>query len=218
MTIHYLFADEAGDFTFSNKGRASRYFVLCSITMRDTSIGQSLLELRRKLLMEGHGEGGMLHASKDPRPRRDRVFDVLESAELRADATIFEKAKAQPHVRTDNPTFYKYVWHLHLKGVLPRILRSDDRILITAASVNTNDSKAAFKSAINDVMQQFVPRDRWRVAFLAASEDPCLWAADYVAWAIARKWERGDVGPYERIAHLVRTEFDVWQRGKQCYY
>ena len=36
MATHYLFADEAGDFAFTRTGRASRYFMLCSVTTENT--------------------------------------------------------------------------------------------------------------------------------------------------------------------------------------
>ena len=222
MATHYLFADEAGDFAFTRTGRASRYFMLCSVTTENTGIGQDLLRLRRRILMEGHlrpdEDLRYFHAAQDPKPRRDRVFEIIEGSSLRADVTVFEKSKAQPHVRAEEELFYKYAWFYHLKHVLRQVMVRGDRIFITGASLGTARTRATFKTAINEVAQQLLGREEWKVAFLKSSEDPCLWAADYVAWAVQRKWERDKREDYDRIAHLLTSEFDVWKHGQTHYY
>lgn len=218
MTVHYMFADEAGCFAFTRNNRASRYFILCSVTMTNSDIGQELLQLRRDLLMEGHGERHMLHASADPRPVRQRVYAILQRHQFRIDATIFEKAKAQPQTRVDEPTFYQYAWYYHLKYVLPRIVRRGDRILITGAALNTRKSKVAFKQAINNSAQQLLQPGQWEVTFLQSAEDPCLWVADYCAWAIQRKWELQQLDVHNLIRPAITSEYDLWARGTTFYY
>ena len=186
--------------------------------MTNTNVGQALLELRRDLLMEGHGERHMLHASADPKPVRDRVYALLQAHDFRIDATIFEKSKAQPQTRIDEPTFYQYAWYYHLKYVIPRIVRRNDRIMITGAALNTRKSKVAFKQAINNSVQQLLPRNRWEVSFLQCAEDPCLWVADYCAWAIQRKYELGRTREHQLVSRLVRSEYDIWRNGQTHYY
>jgi hypothetical protein len=50
MARKFVFADEAGCFTFSRGANVSRYFILCTVVMDDCSIGNDLLELRRELV------------------------------------------------------------------------------------------------------------------------------------------------------------------------
>jgi len=45
----FIFTDEAGCFTFSREPNVSRYFILCTITMDECSVGTDLFELRRRL-------------------------------------------------------------------------------------------------------------------------------------------------------------------------
>ena len=46
----YVFLDEAGNFDFSAKPGASRYFMVTSVTLGDCAAGDALLTLRRDLL------------------------------------------------------------------------------------------------------------------------------------------------------------------------
>ena len=59
---------------------------------------------------------------------------------------------------------------------------------------------------------ELTPRGRalWR--------DPGLWLADYCAWAILRKWERGDTQWYDVVASKIRSEFDLWRQSRTVYY
>jgi hypothetical protein len=91
-------------------------------------------------------------------------------------------------------------------------------MLITAAALGHKKSRAAFKAAVNNPIQQTIPRDRWEVAFHESCKDPLLWAADYCAWAIQRKWERDDRRSYELIANKVATEYDLFAPGRMEYY
>jgi hypothetical protein len=149
------------------------------------------------------------------------VFDILAKHEFRVDATLLEKSKAQPQTRSTDATFYRYAWFYHFKHVGPQVakdLKNDDKLLITAAALGHNKTRAAFKLAINNVLQQTTGRDKWECCFMDSSKDPLLWAADYCAWAIQRKWESGDTRSHVLIAKKIATEFDLWELGKRHYY
>jgi hypothetical protein len=78
-------------------------------------------------------------------------------------------------------------------------LRDADKLLITAAALGEKKTRASFKAALNNTVQQIVNRERWEVSFIDSSKDPMLWAVDYCAWAIQRKWERGDTQSHDLI-------------------
>ena len=62
------------------------------------------------------------------------------------------------------------------------------------------------------------PTASLRIACWPAAIDPALQVADYCSWAIQRKWERGDARSYASIANKVKSEFDLFERGKVIYY
>ena len=118
----------------------------------------------------------------------------------------------------DDPTFYKYAWFYHFKHVGPKILPQEGKVLITAAALGHKKTRAAFKEGVNNAVQQSIIRDRWAVNFMESAKDPMLWAADYCAWAIQRKWESNDNRSHELIADKIKTEFDLWEIGTVHYY
>jgi hypothetical protein len=118
-----VFADESGNFDFARKKGASRYFILTTIACPSFQVGDALLRLRREIAWEGHGTDSEFHATTDAQAVRDRVFDVLRAHDFRVDATIMEKARANPQTRTGEERFYKLAWYLHMKHVAPRVVR-----------------------------------------------------------------------------------------------
>lgn len=218
MSQVFLFADEAGCLTFKRHQGASKYFVLCTLFTDDCRLSNELLDIRRSLAISGDPERDKLHATSDKQEVRDRTFAVLQKYQFRIDATILEKSKAQPQTRIDEPTFYQYAWYYHFKHIGPAFTHNGDKLLITAAALGSKKTKAAFKQGVNNTLQQTTPRDQWEVAFMESSQDPLLWAADYCAWAIQRKWEKDDDRSYAMIKDKINTEFDLWSRGTIHHY
>lgn len=217
MAERYVFSDEAGNFDFSKKPGASRYFILGTITASDCRVGDELLQLRRELGWRGVHLDRVFHATEDPQAVRDEVFGVLASTSFRIDATILEKSKAQPHLRADRE-LYKMAWYLHFKHVAPAVATAKDRMFVVASSLGTKKKRSSFHAAVDDVVDQVSPCSSHRVAFWPAESDPCLQVVDYCVWAIQRKWERGDSRAYDLIADKVASEFDVWSVGSTHYY
>lgn len=216
----HVFADEAGNFDFSRTPGASKYFILCTATVADCSVGDRLLQLRRELACTGFETDRPFHCTEDAQSVRDKVFEMIAATPgIRVDATILEKSKAQPQVRASHASFYKYAWFYHFKHIAPLIAEGKQEILIAAASVGTGRKKTAFKLALESVATQVTPlRKRSSVAFWPAHSEPCLQIADYCTWAIQRKWERGDARAYDLIEKMVESEYDLWSRGGKHYY
>ncbi len=218
MPRTFVFADEAGCFTFNRNQNVSKYFILCTITLKDCSIANQLLELRRTLAWEGHELGDYFHASTDAQLVRDRVYQTILAHSFTVQATIMEKSKAQPQVVESKPRFYQYAYFYHFKYGVSPIIRANTEALVTTASLGTKKEKKAFKDCIADVMRQTCGRVNYRTDFMPSQAEPCLQVVDYCAWAIQRRWERNDERSYQLIRDRVSYEFDTWERGRTHYY
>lgn len=218
MPRRYIFADESGNFDFSRRSGASKYFILTTITADDFGAGQALLDLRRELAWRSVGLDREFHATTDSQEVRDYVFSVFAQHEFRVDATILQKSKAQPSIRTTDEQFYKMAWYLHMKYLAPRVVTRDDELFVVGASIGTKKRRSAFHAAVADVMHQVSPTTRFRVASWDATSDPCLQVADYCAWAIQRKWESNDARSHVLIAGKIRSEFEPFRIGTTEYY
>ena len=113
MARLYVFADESGNFDFTNRERASRYVIICTCTMESCGVGADLLRLRRTLAWEGCELVDYFHASKDKQKVRNRVFDVIVNCGISVQATIMEKCKAKPAIRESWLRFYIHGWQHH---------------------------------------------------------------------------------------------------------
>ena len=219
MTRLHIFADESGNFDFSNQLGATKYFAITSVTFFDdfATCGE-LEQLRYDLAWDGIKHPGPFHATTDKQAIRDRVFDVLAPHDFRIDATLLDKRKTQPHLRVSDERFYKYAWYYHLKYVAPQICGTGDEILIIAATIGTRKKQDAFHAGVKDVISQTVPAVKVQSAHWPASCDPGLQIADYCSWAIQRKWESSDQRSYSIIQSKIRSEFDLFARGPTTFY
>ncbi len=216
----FIFSDEAGDFTFERKPNVSKYFIFCTVAMRDLEACLALADLRRELVWRrANGLGEYFHATTDSQEVRDAVFEIIKRFDFTIQATICEKSKAQPQVRVSKSRFYKYPMYYHFKhGMLP-IISAAEKVYITAAAIGTKKERKTYISNIEDVMQQNIPhRVEWAIDFRRSMADTGLQIADYCAWAIQRKWERGDTRSYNIIKNKITYEYDLWRRGDKHYY
>ena len=214
-----MFADEFGNFDFSLKNGASRYFGLVTATFFDDQQARAdLQDLRFDLAWEGVTHPGPFRASTEQQAIRDRVFVVLEPHNFRVDATILEKRKAQAQIRPSHIDFYHYAWWVHMKYVAPRIANTDDELLVIAASLGTQRELESFQRGVRDVMERVSPSIATTTAQWPANADTGLQIADYCAWAIQRKWESGDARSYDLIRDKIRSEFDAFGTGSTYYY
>ncbi len=214
-----VFADEFGNFDFSLKVGASRYFGLVTATFFDDQKARAdLQDLRFDLAWEGVTHSGPFRASTEQQGIRDRVFAVLEPHNFRVDATILEKRKTNPQIRLSRTSFYHYAWWLHMRYVAPRIASADDQLLVIAASIGTKKELESFRGGVRDVMRQVSPSFTTATAQWPANADTGLQIADYCGWAIQRKWESGDIRSYDLIHDKIRSEFDAFSPGSKYYY
>lgn len=214
----YIYADESGNFDFSNQAGASRYFILTSVTVADHAIESDLLVLRRELAWEGESLASGFHATNDKQRVRDRVFAVLGQHDFRVDATILEKRKVNPRLRTTESRFYGFAWYAHLTGLVPTLVPQSDELQIVAASIGTAATRSAFHLEVGIAESNAIPNAVMRAAMWSSATSPLLQVADYCAWAVGRKWERGDNRAYALIEDKIASEFNVFQGGTTTYY
>lgn len=186
--------------------------------MDDCDCANELLKLRRELVWDKQPVREFFHATEDKQAVRDRVFEVLAKHDFRVQATVMEKSKAQPQVTATEERFYKTGWFFHFRNALAKYAGPEDELLITTASIGTRRGQKVFTDAVNDVIQQNLPRKQWATSFCQSMADPCLQLADYCTWAIQRKWERDDDRSYKLIADRITYEYDLWKAGTKHHY
>ncbi len=174
--------------------------------------------LKRRLAWQGEPIRDFFHCTYDKQRVRDAVYECIARCDFSIQATIMEKTKAQPQLRTSENRFYQYAWLYHLRHSSHRFLAAIDSLMVTAATIGKAAKRVSFEDSVKDVCRQIVPKERLRSAFWPSQTDPCLWLADYCTWAIQRKWERGDSRSYDLIAKKINYEYELFERGNDHYY
>lgn len=221
MNRIYIFGDEAGNFDFSNKAGASKYFIVGTVTSEEDDFGSDLIGVRRELAWNGIALDSTFHASEDSQNVRDAVFNNIKDHSFRVDATILEKRKAEPQLYSSEKSdedFYKFAWFYHFKYLANQITKVDDDLLVIIASYGTKKRRKAIRASLGEVISQTSRTSKWNVAFWASESDPCLQVTDYCVWAIQRKWETEDTRSYDIIKDKITSEFDLFQPGSTNYY
>ena len=211
MARIYLYADESGNFDFSQNQGATRYFVLTTVAFFDDRRTRvELEELRGEVSRELSRPIGSFHASEDRQAIRDRVFEVLKPHHFRVDATVLDKGKAHPQIRETDDAFYLFAWNQHMR-IIRAISRPSDELFVTAASIgNTRKKERLFRSAVSVALDRFAPGRTVHTRHQPSSRDAGLQIADYCSWAIFRRWERGDDRSHRLIQDKIGSEFGAF--------
>ena len=219
MARIHVFADEAGNFDFSRKAGASRFFILTTVAFPEghDALATSLRALRFELAWEGVDLRRGFHATDDTVYVRDRVFEVLQQHDFRVDAMILEKPKARPALRRSEERFYRTAWAFHLRNILPDLLPEGAELHVVAASVGTGRRRREFLRGLERAVRDST-REAARVDFWPAATEACLQVADYCAWAIQRKWERNDLRYYALVQEAIGWEHDLFREGGGAFY
>jgi hypothetical protein len=199
-----IWGDESGNLDFDPRS-GSTFFVVSTLTVADPSVTGDLLNLRRELDRAGYDLPDGFHATDDRQAVRDRVFDLLTRASLRADFTYYTKDRVFPRIRADPDYFYKWAWFYHLRHVLPRTVPRDGELFIGIATLATKRKRQLHAAALQNVVRQCLGSVRPHCAHWSAASHPCLQAADYYTWAVGRSLERGDDRSYDLIKHQIGT-------------
>jgi hypothetical protein len=218
MARIYVFADESGNMDFSRGKSATRYFLITTITSIDCQVGHDLLELRREMAWRREGLSEDFHACENTQLVRDRVFGVLREAQFIADVTVYDKPKVPLYYRQQQPYFYHFAWYRHIRRIAPMVAQRGDELLVVSAAIGTKQTRKQFHRAVSEPISWLLPSVSSRTAHWSTSTDPCLVAADYVAWAVQRKWERQDDRSYQLIAGKLRSEEDEFATSTETYY
>lgn len=226
MARKYLFADESGNFDFKDHHRypgASKYFAVGTILFDNEedrkALARDMLDLRHTMIDNGLPLNGSFHATEDKQAVRDGVFEVLSRNEFKADVTILEKARAQPHLYSSDDRFFQYAWYFHFKYFARGYFQPDDDLTVMTATLGTKAKQRLFRESVENVISQFTDfRVKRRVLSHPCASDFGLQAADYVLWAVMRDVEGGDDRARRLIEAKIASVYQPFDRGPVYYY
>ena len=216
----YVFLDESGDFDFSLNG--SKYFIITALSVaRPFDVISPLEELKYDLWETGL-KIESFHASEDKQYVRDKVFNIISQMmpKYRVDSIIVEKCKTFPALQEDTARFYKTIFGILLKYVLVGSAQKHSDVTFVTDSIPLKKKRKHIEKALSLELTDWSRKSQgtYQIFHFSSKSDVNLQVVDYLGWAIARKWSKGDVRSYKLIEMCVKTEFDVFKIGKEKFY
>lgn len=203
----YLYIDEAGNFDFSPNG--TQHFLLTGVLMRRPFVHlHELLEVKYDML-----EGGLdleyFHASEDRQAVRDRVFRGIAShaAELGILSVVAKKDQVAACLRSPEWLYVAAFDQLVHEAFATDSLGTAGQVIVVTDSLPVRRSGAVVRKAVRSTLKAQTPKDvTFRLLHHASRSDVNLQVTDYCAWALFRRWERGDDRSYRIVVEGgVRT-------------
>lgn len=160
------------------------------------------------------------HCTEDNRFVRKRVFELLAKLlpDKSVDTVVVEKSKTGPALQPTEQFYPRMLGYL-LKFAIKEAPDGIGEVVVITDSLPVAKKRKAVEKALKQNLVKMLPGGTpYRVMHHASKAHYGLQIADYLNWAIFRKWEHEDTSSFEIIEHLVRSEFNIFRSGVRHYY
>jgi hypothetical protein len=219
----YIFIDESGNFDFSPKG--TKYFTLTAFATFDPVISRErLLRLKYNLLAQGTDQE-MFHATEDRQVVRDEVYKILlglkDTSEVHS--VIVRKENVHPSLYVERykkkgreivlitglPLYQKTCYAL-LHDIFKDKNTKTENVVVVLGSLFFGERRKIVLRTLKAYLKENFSGARFETYCHQSRSDINCQLADYCSWAVSIKRERGEVRPYEIIAPMIKSEFEMF--------
>ena len=213
--MSYIFLDESGDLGFS-KGSSS-CFIFTAIFTNDGSALERVIKTTRRGLQKKYKKVRELHAYHAKENTRRKVLQHIAGLQDIGVFCIVLKKEKVPWLLQDNKDYlYKYVAMMVLRRIfsITRIPEKDLlQICIDKKDTNKNMQKV-FENALLDLL--LTKHKKISIHLRSSHEEKGLQAADFVSWALFRKYQQNDNNYYDIIKHKILDETMISPKSKKA--
>ena len=234
---YHHFLDEAGDTTFFGEGKicilgsegVSNYFILGKVQFNSKLevIRKQIIALENEIQTNAYYWVGSVkkkiaqagkfyfHATDDIPEVRKLFFDLIKSIDCGFEAVVAKKdvSKFTQSYKESDKEFYahllshllhkkleddscKHIFIVSQRGNTTRLANLENGLRKAIEILKTENPKAVQKSeVIFDVMNQ--------------KHEPLLNLADYICWAVQRKYEKGEERFFNYISEKIISVIDI---------
>lgn len=218
----YIFLDEGGNFDFSDSG-TSYFTITCVSLYRPFKLHTALDTYKYNLIehrIKPRIDLEFFHCAEDNRYIRQNVFAMLarEVPEDSVDAVVIEKRKTGPALQAPEKFYPKMLGYL-LRFAIEKATLGVGEVVVITDSLPVARKRRALEKAIKLTLAEMLPDSTpYRVMHHSSRAHYGLQVADYFNWAIFRKWEHGDPKALRLVEAQIRSQFDIFRKGKRLYY
>lgn len=205
----YIFLDESGDLGFDfNKKKTSKFFVITCLFAGNKKPIEKIVKKTHSELKKGYKRKfGVLHAVKEKPITRQRFLRRLNEKDCLIMTIYLNKKRVYTRLQEEKAVLYNYVANILLDRIYSkRLVPIDKKVELIASRRETNRFlNENFRNYLNNQM-----KNRFRIevsiSIKTPDEEKVLQAADFVSWAVFRKYEYGDDSYYNIIKSKIAEE------------
>ena len=249
IQFRHYFVDEAGDLSFfDKKGRiivgqpgASKFFMIGVAQIADPEqVAWELEALRSSLMthprykcipsmqLEAKKTAVAFHAKDDYAEIREKVFELIQSFDIKVFVAIRSKAEIAEAAKSDFKSVGKKlqqnaIYDDLITRLFKNLLHKADVIQIAIARRGKEAREEALEQAINQAQKNF--EAQWKISSNSSiliepaypSQVGGLQVIDYYLWAVQRLYERDEAQFFQPLAKKYRLVMDLDDRRNRPY-
>lgn len=213
MNSIHIYLDESGDLGFSSK--SSKYFVVAALLPKDMlRIEKCITKVRKERLPNKYKKISELKYHNSDNIIKRRILQCISRAEIDIAYAVLRKRHVHEKLRNKPNILYNFLCG-SLIGNIFRIYHINNKVKIIVDRSMTGINREAFDEyigymALMNKTEMFNP-DYLEISHVDSSQDKCIQAVDFVAGAIARKYEREESVFYDVIDENVCIALDFFK-------
>lgn len=202
----YIFLDESGDLGFDfRKKKTSRFFIVVFLFVKNKGPVEKIIKKIFKSFTkkEKRFHQGILHCFKEMPKTRIKILNLLKEKDVSVIAIYLNKKKVYTRLKDEKHVLYNYVTNILLDRVYnKKLIPINEPINLIASRRETN--KFLNENFKNYLKNQINKNHSLRIVveIKSPNEEKSLQVADFVSWAIYRKFEFND----ESYRNLIKEK------------
>jgi len=201
----YIYIDESGDLGFGAK--SSKWFLMVALSTKNHRKIEKIIKKARKGLKKKYKNVMELHAyHAQPITRKRILRDLSALDELAIWIVALNKKKVFIDAKRQKEYLYNFLANT-LLGFLKNKKRFDQNSIFEVC-VDQKDTKKFLWNNFIKYLDEGLRKDGgvFEVKIKPSHTEKCLQAADFVSWAVFRKYEQNDYEYYEIIKDKIIEE------------
>lgn len=207
--MSHIFLDESGDlgFDFTKKGTTNYFLVTFLFCEYKKPIEKCVKKAYATLRKKHKKHGKILHAYAENQITRQRLLKCIADKECSVLAICLNKKKVYTKLHEEKAVLYNYVTNILLDRIFTKKLIPINQEVVLVASkretsvfLNENFKNYLKNQALN------AHKVNLQIEIKTPYEDKALQAADFISWAIFRKYEYRDDSYYKIIGEKIVEE------------
>ncbi len=207
----YILLDESGDLGFSFNRGSSNYFLITIIFAEEKRKLEKIVRKIFRTLKKKDRKRSSLHAYHESPITRQRLLKELQSADCKIMAIVLNKKRVYTKLQDEKAVLYNYVTNILLDRLFTKKpFDMSKKVILLASRRETNVFlNENFKNYLSERTTSN-HQIEMEIRITKHHEDRALQVADFVSWAIFRKYERGDDSYYNMIKELIIEETPLY--------